>query len=46
MIPEAQTSGGFLQLSLGDTLAIVGLTASLVGNILQFQRSRSMKEPL
>lgn len=46
MVAEAQATSHFVQLSLGDTLAIIGLGVSLVGNILQFQRTRSIKNSL
>jgi len=46
MAPEqaAQTATQYwLQLSWGDTLAIIGLILSFVGNILQYLQHRSLK---
>ena len=46
MAPEhaAQTATQYwLQLSWGDTVAIIGLILSFVGNILQYLQHRSLK---
>jgi hypothetical protein len=46
MVAPAESGNFWLQLSLGDTLAIIGLGVSLVGNVLQFQRTRSTRSSL
>ena len=46
MSPQPVATRYMIELSIGDALGIIGLAVSLVGNILQWQQTRSIKNSL